>query len=258
MNPRIKQQFDLTGRVAVVTGASKGIGEAIARGLAEFGAKVVVSSRKLESVEEVAARFQADGLTAMGIACHVGKSEQQDTLIAKTLDAYGQIDILVNNAAVNPYFGPIEGADATAFDKIMEVNVKAPYELSKKMLPYLQQSGKGSIVNISSVEGIKPAFGLGLYSTSKAAVTMLTQNMAKEWGPKGVRANTIAPGLIKTKFSEALWSNEKMLHQYTKQVPLRRIGEIDEVGGLAVFLASDAASYITGSIITVDGGYMLA
>ena len=257
MNRRIQPLFDLSGKVAIVTGASKGIGESIARGLAEFGANVVISSRKQEAVDEIAQNFKVDGLEAVGISCHVGKSEQQDELVAKTIEKYGRVDVLVNNAATNPFFGPMENGDNAIFDKIMEINVRAPFELASKLLPYLKENGGGSIINISSVEGLKPTFGLGLYSTSKAALTMMTQNMAMEWGPHGIRANTIAPGLVKTKFSQSLWSNEKTLKDYLETVPLQRIAEPDELAGIAVFLASDASAYVTGSVITVDGGYML-
>ena len=255
---RIKQQFDLNDKVAIVTGASKGIGESIARGLAEFGAKVVISSRKQEAVDAVAAQFKEDGVEAVGIACHVGDMGQLDNLVAKTIEHFGRIDIIVNNAAANPYFGAIEGSNEEVFDKIMKINVQAPFELARRALPHLKEHGGGSVINISSVEGIKPAFGLGLYSTSKSAITMLTNNMAKEWGPHGIRANTVCPGLVKTKFSQALWSNESMLNHYEKSVPLGRMAAPDELAGVACFLASDAASYVTGSVINVDGGYLLA
>lgn len=254
---RIKPQFELADKVAIVTGSSKGIGESIAWGLAEFGARVVVSSRKQEAVDEVAEALRAAGHEALAVACNVSEANALDQLVARTVEAYGRIDILVNNAAANPYFGPAEGSESSAFQKIMAVNVEAPLELAKRVLPHFEAQGGGSIINISSVEGIKPAFGMALYSTSKAAVTMLTQNMAKEWGPRGIRANTVCPGLVKTKFSQALWSNEKLLGQYEKHVPLRRMAEPDELAGVVCFLASAAASYVTGSVIAVDGGYLL-
>lgn len=254
----IKSKFDLNGKVAIITGSSKGIGKSIAQGLAENGAKVVVSSRKQSAVDAVAEEFKAAGLEAIGIQCHIGDSEQRQSLIAKSIEHYGRIDILVNNAAINPYYGPLEGSDEAVFDKIMEVNVKAPWLLSNLVLPSMKENGGGSIINISSVEGLRPGFGLGLYSATKSALIMLTKNQAKEWGRYGVRANVLCPGLIKTKFSEGLWADEKLVERFTKALPLNRIAAPEEMAGLVMLLASDAGSYMTGGVYVADGGYMVS
>nr|WP_299344975.1 glucose 1-dehydrogenase [Allomuricauda sp.] len=253
----ITSKFDLTGKVAIVTGSSKGIGLSIAQGLAENGAKVVISSRKQEAVEAVAKEFRSKGLEAIGIACHIGDSEQRKNLVQKTLSEYGQIDVLVNNAAINPFYGPLEAAGEEVFDKIMEVNVKAPWLLSNLVQPHMKDGG-GSIINIASVEGVHPGFRLGLYSMTKAALIMLTKNQAKEWGKYGIRSNVVCPGLIKTKFSQALWSDEKTLGMYTSTIPLKRMAEPDEMAGLVMLLASDAGSYMTGGVYTADGGYLIS
>lgn len=255
--PGIKQLFDLSQKVAIVTGASKGIGASIAWALAEMGATVVVSSRKQEAVDAVAGEIQQAGHQASAKACHVGDLEQIKALVEYTHSTHGGVDILVNNAATNPVFGPLEECGGDAFDTIMQVNVKGPLELCKLALPIMEERGGGSIINISSVEGLKPTFGLGLYSTSKAALIMLTQNMAKEWGNRGVRANLVCPGLVKTKFSAALWQNESILKNYEKDLPLGRMAQPDEMAGLVAFLASPASSYLTGAVITADGGYMI-
>jgi len=254
----ISKQFNLSGKVAIVTGSSKGIGKAIAKGLAENGAQVIVSSRNQEVCDKVVAEFESVGLKAIGIACHIGKEEQRKQLVTKTIELFGRIDILVNNAAINPVFGPIEEVDPAIFDKIIDVNVKAPWQLSNLVLPHLQKNKNGSIINIASVEALTPGFGLGLYSTSKAAILMLTKNQAKEWGRYGVRANVICPGLIKTKFSSALWRNEKILQKIEKTIPSGRMGSPEEMVGLACLLASDAGLYMTGGVYTADGGYMIA
>ncbi|MEL6865575.1 MAG: glucose 1-dehydrogenase [Bacteroidota bacterium] len=254
----MSQAFQLDGKVAIITGSSKGIGEAIARSLAVQGATVVISSRRQEAVDEVVARFKADGLKAIGIACHVGKADQRSQLIERTVEQAGGIDILVNNAAINPYFGPLEASEEAVFDKIMEVNVKAPWMLSNIALPHMQKRQGGSIINIASVEGIHPGFGLGLYSVSKSALIMLTKNQAKEWGKYNVRSNVLCPGLIKTKFSAALWQNEQLLNRIEKNIPSGRMGLPDEMTGVVLLLASDAGSYITGSVYTADGGYLIA
>ena len=254
---QIKSRFQLDAKVALVTGASKGIGESIARGLAEFGARVVVSSRKQEAVDAVAERFRSDGLDASAIAAHTGDLAAVSSLVEKTVEIYGGIDILVNNAATNPIYGPIQDADEAAFDKIIEVNLKGPFELCKQTYPIFRQRGGGSIINISSIGGLKPEPGIGLYSVTKAALINMTQAMAQDWGADNVRVNAICPGLIRTKFSEALWQDESTANRFIRQVPLGRLGEAEDIAGLAVFLASEAAAYCNGGIYLADGGYSI-
>lgn len=252
-----KQVFDLTGKVAVITGASKGIGEDIARLFARFGARVVVSSRKQEALDELAADIRAQGGEATGIAAHVGDMEQLNALVDKTLATYGGIDILVNNAASNPVFGPSLDCDGAAFDKIMQANVKAPFELSKLCYPSMKARGGGSIIMMSSIAGHTPDPGLGMYSVSKASLNMLTKVLAKEWGPDGIRVNAICPGLIKTKFSQALWQDDKVLKHFVGRLPIARMGTTDEISPLALFLASSASTYSTGSLFYADGGTVI-
>lgn len=254
MDENIKQRFDLTGKVAVVTGASKGIGEAIARGLGEFGATVVVSSRRLEAVESVAEQLCAAGIQASALAAHMGDMAQARALVDAVVARHGGLDIIVNNAATNPVFGPMMNADESVFQKIMAVNVQGPLELCKRAVPVMRSRGGGSIVNIASVGGLNPERMLGLYSVSKSALISLTKVMAKEWGGMGIRANAICPGLIKTKFSQALWQNEQVLKQALAMAPISRIGMPQDLAGLAVFLASDAAAYCTGGVFVADGG----
>ncbi|QIP14089.1 glucose 1-dehydrogenase [Spirosoma aureum] len=252
-----KSLFDLTGKVAVITGASKGIGEDIARLYARFGAKVVVSSRKQAVLDELANDIKAQGGEATGIAAHVGDMDQLKQLVDNTIATYGGIDILVNNAASNPVFGPALECDGLAFDKIMQANVKAPFELSKLCYASMKARGGGSIIMMSSIAGHTPDPGLGIYSVSKASLNMLTKVLAKEWGPDGIRVNAICPGLIKTKFSQALWQNEQILDHFTKRIPIARMGTTDEISPLALFLASDASSYSTGSLFYADGGTVI-
>ena len=247
--------FRLDGKIALVSGASKGIGETMARGLAEFGAKVVVSSRKQEAVDAVAAQFKADGLEATGIAANMGSIPDIQALLDKTVEVYGSLDIIVNNAAANPVFGPVQDTDERAFDKIIDVNLKGPFELCKRAHPIMQKRGGGSIINISSIGGLKPESGIGIYSVSKAAIISLTQAMAQDWGADGIRVNAICPGLIKTKFSEALWQDQQIHDQFVNRIPLGRIGEPRDIAGLAVYLASDASAYCSGGFYMVDGGY---
>ncbi len=254
---RYQDMFRLDGKVAIITGASKGIGLSIAQALAEHGAKVVVSSRSQSAVDEAAAGISQQGFEATGLACHVGRADDLKNLVNQTMQIYGRIDILVNNAATNPVYGPIDEASLELFEKVMDINVKGPFILSNLVYPIMRKNKGGSIIHISSVEGLKPGLGLGVYSTTKASLIMLTQNQAKEWGKDGIRSNVICPGLIKTKFSQALWTNEQLMGYIDQQLPLKRIAEPDEMAGLAVFLASDASSYCTGSIYLADGGFML-
>lgn len=250
----VNQLFSLEGKVALVTGASKGIGEAIARLYASCGAKVVINSRKQEELDKVAESIQAAGGECTGIAGNAGEIASCKVLVEKTITLYGGIDILVNNAASNPVYGPVVQCEEWAFDKIMNVNVKAPFELGKLVYPVMKERGGGSVINISSIAAITPDPGLGMYSVSKAALNMLTKVTAKEWGADNIRVNAICPGLIKTKFSEALWQNEKWLAQFVKQLPIARMGTVEEMAGLALFLASGASGYCTGTIFTADGG----
>ncbi len=252
----IIKQFDLTGKVAIVTGSSKGIGKAIAKAFAQQGAHVVISSRKQEAVDAVVEEFTAEGLSVIGVPCHVGEEAQIANLVAQTIAKWDRLDIVVNNAAANPIFGPIQNADSPAFDKIMQVNVKGPWLLCKEAFPHLKSS-QGNVINISSIEGVTPGQGMGLYSVSKAALIQLTNSMAREWGPLGIRANTILPGLIKTKFSQALFVNDQILKTVLGKQALSKVGEPDDIAGLAVFLASDAAAFCTGESFTADGGYTI-
>ena len=251
------EQFSLKDKVAIVTGASKGIGRAMAEIFAEAGAKVVVSSRSQESIDEEANGIKAKGGEAVGITANAGKLEELENLVKQTVATYGRVDVLVNNAAANPVFGPIVNTDSSAFDKIMNINVKGPFELSKLVHKEMVKTGGGSIINISSIGGLTPEPMLGIYSVSKAAIISLTKAMAKELGPDGVRVNVICPGLIKTKFSEALWTNESIANKMIKRLPIARIGQPEDISGLALFLASEAAAYCTGSVFTADGGYTI-
>ena len=254
MTHNVRDQFDLTGKVAIVTGASKGIGQAIALGLGQCGAQVVVSSRKQEAVDAVVAEFQQAGVKATAVACHMGDMAAIDDLVAKTIDAHGGIDIVVNNAATNPVFGPLVEQQEKAFDQIINVNIKGPLELAKKAYQSMASRGGGSVINISSVGGVRPERGLAIYSMSKASLISLTKSMAQEWGPAGIRVNAILPGLIQTKFSTALWQNEKLMKQFLQMIPLGRIGQPEEMAALAVFLAAPASQYCTGAVFTADGG----
>jgi len=254
----IKEKFNLKNKVAIVTGASKGIGKAIARGLAEFGANVVVSSRKQEAVEKVASEFNSKGLSSIAIECHVAKEDQQKNLIKKVFNKYGRIDILVNNAGTNPYFGPVDKMPIDIYKKTMDINLNSAISLSNLVYPIMKKQKSGSIIHISSIEGIHPSKMMTAYNISKAALIMLGNNQAIEWGKDNVRVNTICPGYVKTKLSAALLEHESSYKSFLKNTALGRVSTPDEMAGLAVFLASNASSYMTGSTIVNDGGLLHA
>ena len=246
--------FNLENKVALITGASKGIGEAVAILYASHGAKVVINSRKQEELDKVTAKIKSAGGDCLALAGNTSEAPSLKMLVDKTLEKYGGIDIVVNNAASNPAFGTVVQTEEWAYDKIMDVNVKAPFELSKLAYPHMKLRGGGSVINLSSIAGDTPDPGLGIYSVSKAALNMLTKVMAKEWGPDQIRVNAICPGLIKTKFSQALWQDENTLKRWMKMVPMGRMGTVDEIAVLALFLASDASGYCTGTLFYADGG----
>lgn len=246
--------FDLTGKVAIVTGSSRGIGRSIALAMASLGARLVISSRKREACEPVAEEIRAKGGEAIVIPCNISRKEEAKALIAGTQSELGGIDILVCNAAVNPYFGPLSGIDDVAFDKVMNANVKSNLWLCNMAIPRISERGGGSVVIISSIAGLRGSAGIGAYGISKAADFALARQLAVEWGPQNVRVNCIAPGLIRTEFARALWEDKDRLAYRESGTPLRRIGMPDEIGGVAAFLASPAASFMTGEVVTVDGG----
>jgi NAD(P)-dependent dehydrogenase (short-subunit alcohol dehydrogenase family) len=250
--------FDLTDKVAIITGSTKGIGKAIAARMAEAGAKVVVSSRKPDMCVEVTAEINRDyaknGGEAIAIPCHVGDHDQLRELVDKTLEKWGRITTVIPNAASNPYYGPSAEMPDSAFEKILDTNVKSTFKLCHLALPHMVERKSGSIIIIASIAGLKGSVELSGYAISKVAEHQIARNLAVEYGPLGIRVNAIAPGLIKTDFAKALWTNPKRLDMVENRLPLRRIGGPDEIAGAAMFLASDAASYLTGQVINVDGG----
>ena len=248
--------FDLTDKVAVITGSSRGIGRAIAERMAEHGAKVVVSSRKQAACEEVAAGIRARGGEAVALPANIGHKDQLQDLVDATLAQWGGIDILVCNAAVNPYFGPSLDCPDEAFDRIMGSNVRSNFWLCNMVLP--QMAERGGIIVISSIAGLRGTPTIGAYGISKAADMAIVRNLAVEWGAKNIRANCIAPGLVKTDFARALWQDPAVLAKRVKDSPLPRIGEPDEIAGAAIFLASPAGSFTTGQTFVIDGGVTIS
>jgi NAD(P)-dependent dehydrogenase (short-subunit alcohol dehydrogenase family) len=252
--------FDLTGKVAVVTGSSRGIGRAIAERMAEHGARVVISSRKAAACKEAAGEINArygEG-RAIAIPANISSKEELQALVDGTMQAFGRIDVLVCNAASNPYFGPMGGISDEQFQKIFNNNVLANHWLIQMAAPQMIERRDGAIIIVSSVGGMRGSTMLGAYNVSKAADFQLARNLAAEFGPSNVRVNCIAPGLIQTDFARALWENPEILKQTTAVTPLRRIGQPDEIAGAAVFLASAAGAFVTGETIVADGGMTIA
>jgi NAD(P)-dependent dehydrogenase (short-subunit alcohol dehydrogenase family) len=256
--PAPRPIIDLAGKVAVITGSSRGIGRAIAETMARAGARVVISSRKREPCEDVAAGIRGFGGEAMVVPCNISERAQVDGLIDTTLAAWGRVDILVCNAASNPYFGPLANLPDETFAKIMHNNVLANLWLARRVAPGMSERRDGSILLVSSIGGLRGDAWLGAYNMSKAADMQLVRNLAVELGPANIRVNGIAPGLIKTDFARALWENQQLRAGIEARTPLGRIGDPDDVAGLAAFLASSAAAFITGQIMVVDGGVTTA
>jgi dehydrogenase/reductase SDR family protein 4 len=250
--------FKLTGQVAVITGSTKGIGRAIAEEMARAGSKVVISSRKAEACEEVAAAIVKEGHEAIAIPCHIGRRADCEALIAKTREKWGKIDTLICNAAINPYYGPMTKLTDEVFSKVMETNVRSNLWLANLVRPEMAARRDGAIIIVSSIGGLKGTEILGIYAISKAADMQLARNLAVEWGPDNIRVNCIAPGLVKTDFARALWEDPELRKGSEDRTALRRLGEPEDIAGAAVFLASRAGSWITGQTIVIDGGRTIA
>ncbi|MFN8531236.1 MAG: glucose 1-dehydrogenase [Anaerolineae bacterium] len=249
--------FDLTGKVAIITGASRGIGQAIAEAYASAGAKVVISSRKQEGLDEAAAAIKAktgDPTAVTTITAHNGDKNALQALVKSTVETYGRLDILVNNAATNPHFGALLDAEDSLWQKTIEVNIMGNFWLCQAAVPHMRQQGGGKIINIASVNGIRPGSMQGIYSMTKAAVISMTQTLAMELAADHIQVNAIAPGLIRTKFARVLWENEMLVRAVTSRTPAGRIGEPEDIAGMALFLASSASDFATGQTYVLDGG----
>ncbi|MCV2883952.1 SDR family oxidoreductase [Aestuariibacter sp. AA17] len=248
--------FDLSGKIALVTGASRGIGESIARLLAQYGAHVIVSSRKVEGCEAVASSIRDSGGSAEALACHVGEMEQIQHTFETIRAQHGRLDILVNNAAANPFFGHILDTDLAAYQKTVDVNIRGYFFMSVEAGKLMKDNGGGVILNTASVNGVTPGDMQGIYSVTKAAVISMTKAFAKECGPLNIRVNALLPGLTDTKFASALTQNEAILNKALKVIPLGRVADPDEMAGTVLYLVSDASSYTTGASVIVDGGML--
>ncbi len=251
----MKPFIHLDNKVAIITGASRGIGEAIARVFGQSGARVVIASRKKEGLDEAAQRLSQAGVEVAPLVCHVGKSEQVEGLVRGAVERFGQVDVLVNNAATNPYFGPLVGADRGVFDKTFEVNARGYFELARQVAAHLvDREAAGSIINVASVAGLMGAPLQGIYAMTKAAVISMTKTLAVELGPSKIRVNAIAPGLVDTRLAAAMVNNPDIVKHVVERTPLGRYAMPVEIAGAALYLASDAAGFVTGHTLVVDGG----
>ena len=246
--------LDLNKKTAIVSGGSKGIGKAIATKLAQAGANVVICSRKKENLDSAVNEAESNGLTLIPIECNTSNNESIQSVVDHTLEKFNGVDILVNNAAANPYYGPILNSEDSHWDKIFDVNVKGYFNFAKACSKTMIANNSGKIINVASIAAKTPLEGLGVYNISKAAVVMLTKVLAKELGEYNINVNTLAPGLIKTDFSKALWENEETHNKIVKSIPQGKMGSPDDISGMALYLASEASDFVTGSIFTVDGG----
>ncbi len=253
----VNKQFDLSGKVALVTGASRGIGESIAKRLAESGAHVIISSRKIEGCQQVADAITQAGGSAEAMACHIGDMEQVASIFKQIEEAHGKLDILVNNAAANPYFGHVLDTDLNAFQKTVDVNIRGYFFMSTYGAKLMKKGGGGAIVNVASVNGVIPGHFQGIYSITKAAVISMTKTFAKECAGLNIRVNALLPGATDTKFASTIVNNPSILKKAMEHVPMNRVADPDEMAGAVLYLVSDAASYTTGSCLNVDGGYLL-
>jgi NAD(P)-dependent dehydrogenase (short-subunit alcohol dehydrogenase family) len=252
----IKNLYDLSGKVAIITGASRGIGFAVAEAFALAGAKVMLSSRKQDALDQAAEKIQSQGGEAFPFAAHAGDLDSVKNLVAACLERFGGVDILVNNAATNPHFGPLLTSEESHWDKILDVNLKGYFRMIRECVECMRQRGGGKVINLASVAGIRYQQGMGIYGISKAGVLMLTKTLAVELATDNIQVNAIAPGFIQTQFSRVLWDTPEIHRKITSQIPQGRIGQPEEVTGLALYLASSASDFTTGAIMLVDGGQM--
>jgi len=253
---KIPPMFDLSEKIALVSGASRGIGAAIARTLAEYGANVILTSRRIENLKDVESQINESGKKVSCFACHNGELQEIEDLFEKIQQTYGSLDILVNNAATNPYYGPVIDTEEKAWDKTISVNLKGPFFMSQRAAILMRENGGGAIVNVSSINGKIPMKYQGIYSITKGGLITMTRSFAKELGEDNIRVNAILPGLTDTKFASALTKNDELMKTVIPQIPLGRIAQPEEMSGMVLFLVSDAASYVTGSTFNVDGGIL--